>query len=70
MYFEIKLTEYSKWKLSDLDWEILEGLEAVLSVSSLLDAGRILIAMTGPSQLSTKHVVRGNTGLVARHNIL
>lgn len=70
MYFNIKLTEYSNWKLSELDWEILEGLEAVLSVSSLLDAGRILIAMTGPSQFSTMHVVRSNAGLVARHNLL
>lgn len=70
MYFDIKLTECSKSKLSELDWEILEGLEAVLSVSPLLDAGRILIAMTGPSHFSTKHVVRSNTGLVARHNLL
>jgi hypothetical protein len=70
MYFEIKLADYSKFKLSDLDWEVLEGLEAVLRVSSLLDAGRTLIAMPGPSHLSTKHVVRGNTGLIARHRLL
>ncbi len=44
MYFEIKLVDYLKWKLLDLDWEILEGLEAVLRVSSLIDAGWTLIA--------------------------
>ena len=44
MYFKIKLVDYTKWKLSDLDWEILEGLEAILRVSSLIDAGWMLIA--------------------------
>lgn len=37
MYFETRLGEYSGWKLSDLDWEILEGLETVLEVSHLVD---------------------------------
>jgi len=57
MYFEIKLVDYAKFKLSDLDWDLLEGLEAVLSMSSLLDARWTLIAITGPSHLLTKHVI-------------
>jgi hypothetical protein len=61
----------AKWKLTDLDWDILDGVEAVLRVRSFLDAGRTLtIVMTGTSHFSTKHVVRGNTGLIARHNLL
>jgi hypothetical protein len=36
MYFNVKMVAHSKWKLSDLDWEILDGLEAVLRVSSLI----------------------------------
>jgi len=36
MYFNTKLSDASHCKLSDLDWDILEGLEAVLSVRLFL----------------------------------
>ena len=71
MYFEIKLVDYSKWKLLDLDWDILDRIEAVLQVSSFLDAGWMLtIIMTDPSHFLTKHVVQGNTSLIAHHHLL
>jgi hypothetical protein len=58
MFFKIKMADHAKWKLSDLYWEILEGLEAVLRVSSFLDARQMLtIVMTGPSHISTMHVI-------------
>jgi hypothetical protein len=31
-YFDVELTEYKHYKLSNLDWRILEGLEGVLVV--------------------------------------
>jgi hypothetical protein len=71
MYFDIKMADQAKWKLSDLDWDILDGVEAVLRVSSFLDAGQMLtIVMTDPSHFSTKHVIRGNTSLIACHYLL
>jgi len=33
MYFQGDLLKYKSYNLSDLDWEVLEGLEEVLSVS-------------------------------------
>lgn len=33
MYFETDLVGYEHKNLSDLDWDVLEGLEEVLSVS-------------------------------------
>ena len=39
LYFDTKLSDLLHYKLSDLEWEILEGLEAVLLVSLLLDPG-------------------------------
>jgi hypothetical protein len=39
MFLETKLSEFSHCKLSELDWEILEGLETVLKVSLLHDLG-------------------------------
>ena len=36
-YLITDLAEFSSSKLSELDWEILEGLEAVLAVRLLLD---------------------------------
>jgi hypothetical protein len=35
MYFDTHLSEFSQCKMSELDWEILEGLEAVLAVSPI-----------------------------------
>ena len=43
MYFNIKMVAHSKWKLLDLDWEILDRLEAVLRVSSLIFPDRHLL---------------------------
>jgi hypothetical protein len=37
MHFETDLVDFSSYKLSELDWEILEGLESVLLVSYPLD---------------------------------
>ncbi|KAI0246685.1 hypothetical protein BJV78DRAFT_1134685 [Lactifluus subvellereus] len=31
-YFETELVDFSQYKLSELDWEILEGLESVLMI--------------------------------------
>lgn len=33
MHFETDLVGYEQYNLSELDWDILEGLEEVLSVS-------------------------------------
>jgi len=38
-YLVTNLLEFSSSKLSKIDWEILEGLEAVLAVHLLLDSG-------------------------------
>ncbi len=52
------MADQAKWKLSDLDWDILDRVEAILQVSSFLDAGWMLtIVITDPSHFSTKHVV-------------
>ena len=34
MYFEVKLVDFSHYKLSELDWEILEGLGSGLDGES------------------------------------
>jgi hypothetical protein len=65
MYFDIYLVDDSHLKLSELDWDILEGLQAVLNVCHLLNSWTGAHAMTGSSQVSTKHVVRIHTGFVA-----
>ena len=36
-YLMSKLPQFASSKLSDLDWDILEGLESVLAVSQLCD---------------------------------
>jgi len=56
-YFEVELVDFSRYKLSELDWEILEGLEAVLMVSCLLKPGQALIAFASSSHFSAKSVV-------------
>jgi hypothetical protein len=61
------LTDFSHCKLSELDWEILEGLEAVLRVSRLLDLGQALIALAGFSRFSAKYVDRDNANLIVCH---
>ena len=70
MYFEIKLVDYLKWKLLDLDWEILEGLEAVLRVSSLIDAGQMLIAYNGQVPHSFQQSMSFKATLVLLHAII
>ena len=70
MYFEIKLVDYLKWKLSDLDWEILKGLEAVLRVSSLIDARQMLIAYNGQVPHSFQQSMSFKATLVLLHAII
>ena len=65
MYLDTKLPDYSHWKLSDLDWVILEGLETVLIVSHLIHPQTGAHMPTGSSQVSTIHVVRIHTSFVA-----
>lgn len=65
MYFDVELADFSCHKLSDLDWEILEGLEAVLMVSRLHKPRQALITFAGSSHFSAKSVVRVNANLVA-----
>jgi hypothetical protein len=67
MYFDVKLPEFSHCKLSELDWEILEGLEAVLTVSRLLELGQALISFAGSSRFSAKSIIRVNADLIARY---
>lgn len=59
------LADFSHWKLSELDWYILEGLETVLSVSRLLDPRTGAHMTTDSSRMPTKHVIRIHTGSVA-----
>ena len=63
----MELEEFSDWKLLDLDWHILEGLEEVLhvSLSHLLNPWTGTHVTTDSSHMSTKHVVRIHTGFVA-----
>jgi hypothetical protein len=58
------LADFSHWKLLEIDWYILEGLETVLSVSRLLDPWTGAHMTTDSSRMSTKHVIRIHTGFV------
>ena len=59
MYFDTTLSDLSFCRLSDLDLEILEGLEVVLLVSFLLDLDpkMCVYRTTGSSHFSAEHVV-------------
>ena len=57
MYFDVELADFSCHKLSDLDWVILEGLEAVLMVSRLCKPRQALITFAGSSHFSAKSVI-------------
>jgi hypothetical protein len=59
------LAEFSNWKLTELDWDILEGLETVLSVSRLFSSWTGTDVTTDSSYMSPNHVVRIHTGFVA-----
>jgi len=60
----MKLADFSHWKLLELDWYILEGLEMVLSVSHLLNPWTGAHVTTDSSRMSTKHVIQIHTGFV------
>lgn len=59
VYFEEDLVKHASYNLSEQDWEILEGLEEVLSVSYLVDPDLLqtLIAGTDPSPISATNVI-------------
>jgi hypothetical protein len=59
LFFERELSNFSDYLLSELDWQILNGLEEVLRVSYywlLLDLEQVLI-QTDSSQISADDVV-------------
>lgn len=66
MYFETEFAEFAHYKLLEIDWEVMEGLETVLMVSRLLDLGQALIVTTDSSYFSAKYVGRVDAGLIAR----
>ena len=73
MYFDTRLQESIHLKLSELDWEILEGLEEVLAVSHQhpgLGTGTHFIALAGSSCVPAVDVVRVNADLIACHRAL
>ena len=73
MYFNTRLQESIHLKLSELDWEILEGLEEVLAVSHQhpgLGTGTHFIALAGSSRIPAVDVVRVNADLIACYRAL
>lgn len=64
----MELPEFSDCKLTPLDWDILEGLQIVLTVSDTLTVylwTRIDLRTTESSQVPTKHVIRVHPSIVA-----
>ena len=59
------MSDFSHWKLSELDWDILEGLEEVLSVSRITHGPYSFHITIGSPRVSTYHVVRIHSGFVA-----
>jgi hypothetical protein len=67
-YFEVELVDFAHYKLLELDWEILEGLEEVLTVTHrLLKPAQALITSAGSSHFSAKSILQVNANLIMCH---